>query len=390
MTKKGRNIIMTKDKNNTYKNHQLTNGGLLVPMDDAAQAEIERGDTYIKHKLHLESGSTLMFSGSLPNRTSIKGDSVVRLDKNSTIYDSIIDNSNIYLQRGKISHSEVDNSIIHDAKDHDSLIENYTVKNSEFDGKTNLVSTKHHIVSDVKAIGINAQNSTLDGGIYENADFRNSIVQQPGTTAIANSDLTDTIFINSEQANKDWDNDNSQSHFLDNCSIKDSTIINDKYHGVFLNTIQMKNAMLYNGIIADHSEISGPQQSNLRLLLDNLQFSNNTLDFKLDDKSVKVAGTSWYHKNTHTDSVYYTNLHNNKTFNDVNTVHSRNFKEAFLPQTLLENEQALHNLNEFDPNRPNASVKDSLMAIHNKAKEVGEELNNISNPSLNKSDDLEL
>lgn len=234
------------------------------------------------------------------------------------------------------------------------------------------------------------KNSTLDGGIYENADFRNSIVQQPGTTAIANSDLTDTIFINSEQTSKDWDNDNSQSHFLDNCSIKDSTIINDKYHGVFLNTIQMKNAMLYNGIIADHSEISGPQQSNLRLLLDNLQFSNNTLDFKLDGKSVKVAGASWYHKNTHTDSVYYTNLHNNKTFNDVNTVHSRNFKEAFLPQTLFENEQALHNLNEFDPSRPNASVEDSLMTIHNKAKEVGEELNNISNPSLNKSDDLEL
>lgn len=173
-------------------------------------------------------------------------------------------------------------------------------------------------------------------------------------------------------------------------SFKNSTIINDKYHGVFLNTMQMKHAMLYNGIIADHSEISGPQQSNLRLLLDNLQFSNNTLDFKLDDKSVKVAGASWYHKNTHTDSVYYTNLHNNKTFNDVNTVHSRNFKEAFLPQTLLENEQALHDLNEFDPSRPNASVKDSLMAIHNKAKEVGEELNNISNPSLNKSDDLEL
>lgn len=148
---------MLKDKNNTYKNHQLTNGGLLVPMDDAAQAEIERGDTYIKHKLHLESGSTLMFSGSLPNRTSIKGDSVVRLDKNSIIYDSIIDNSNIYLQRGEISHSEVDNSIIHDAKDHDSLIENYTVQNSEFDGKTNLVSANHHIVSDVKAIGINAQ-----------------------------------------------------------------------------------------------------------------------------------------------------------------------------------------------------------------------------------------
>jgi len=48
------------------------------------------------------------------------------------------------------------------------------------------------------------------------------------------------------------------------------------------------------------------------------------------------------------------------------------------------------NLNGFDPSRPNVSVKDSLMAIHNKAKEVGEELNNISNPSLNKSDDLEL
>ena len=47
-------------------------------------------------------------------------------------------------------------------------------------------------------------------------------------------------------------------------------------------------------------------------------------------------------------------------------------------------------MNEFDPSRPNASVEDSLMTIHNKAKEVGEELNNISNPSLNKSDDLEL
>lgn len=331
--------------NPILKSRQLKNGGLLVPLTQTAQKEINHSENYLAQAIHLERGSILMFSSKLPKRTTITGNSVVRLDKDSMIDDSIINNSKIYLhnniiKQSKIDHSQIDAAGKENADIYESSIVKYDIKDSNLTGKLHLSSESRHSCAYVAGHDLIALDSALLGGTYENSTVTNSIIEQPATSLIRDSSLAYAVFLNHEQVSP-YTKTQDINHVIEGSTITKSTIINDSHHGFYLTNSKMNHCLSINGLIAEHSNIQGPHKPN-HLLLNNLMFDNDNLDFRDAEKSIKVAGLPGYHKNTHTDNVYYTNLRNDHTFNLKNIKSSHNVTQFESSLSLTKNIEQMH------------------------------------------------
>lgn len=346
----------------TYlKKSQLANGAQLVPLDQTAQDQLKLPEAIIAQHVHLDKSSVLVFAGKLPENLTLKNNATVRLEQNATLANCVVDNSSIYLSHTKGANSTFADSSIDDQIDQTAslaqpdIIKNYYFKNCDLSGKLHFLNVnpkRHAICANMQGENVSLDQSLIDGGSYEDVNFRDSLIQQPGTTYFENCHFANTAITNHEQLGKDFEKVQGPEHFFTNTKLMMSTIITDRHHQTYLDHISGRHLMAINGLYAENSKIMGPDKRATKIFMDNLMFNHEDIDFHDAPQSVKVAGLRWYNRHPHTNDVYYTKLLEKRKFNTQNMNHAHNFSPMETSYSLIRQGAKMlkgyHQANETD------------------------------------------
>lgn len=384
------------------KQSTLSNGAQLIPLDLEAQEQLKLPENVITQHVNLDHNSILMFAGKLPENLTLKNNSTVRLEQNATLKDCVVDNSRIFLNQTKGSNSVFANSSIDDQLDPDETvplsrtdtIENFYFKNCDLTGKLhffNINSNHHGICTNMQGENVCVDQSLIDGGSYENVNFRNSLIQQPGTSYFKNCNFADTSVTNHEQFDKDFEKGHGPEHVFNDAVLISSTIITDQHHQTYLDKVKARHMMAINGLYAENSDIIGPNKRATKIFMDNLMFNHEDIDFHDADQSIKVAGLRWYNRHPHTNDVYYTKLLENHQFNTQNMNHAHNFSPMETSYSLIrQGAKMLYGYGQANEADDFNKIDQELAFITKESKALDTSITDTLNSRLHKVNEFEL
>lgn len=319
---------------NVANAYHTKDGGLIIPHGQFAQEELDQGPDYVDSHVQIGPGSILIFERQLPKQLSIQGDSTVELGPNAFVSDTFIQDSKIKINNKgivNVNNCQINHTKIALNSTNDTDLINYDIEDSLLKNDVCLISANGNTCRHVYGDSLQASNSNINGGVYYNSAIRNSNIDQPGSTLIYNSTVTDSAIVNHEQSNKHWlALRHEPMHQIEESNIKDSLILNDRHHHFYTSGCQLKNTVSINGLIGELSDIYGPQR---KIILNNLEMTSDKLDFRAQQDSMLVAGSKLLNPNVHENDVYYTSLPAKHTFSQ--NTHNWHFKKIKLNDDLV-------------------------------------------------------
>lgn len=375
------------NSNNKTSDYNIANayhtkdGGIIIPLDQFAREALDEGPETVDRHVKVDQGSILIFRRQLPKNLSISDNSKVNLDANAFIENAAIKNSNVTIKGSGIVNMEnvnIDHSKLDMIATENSDIINYNINGSLLKNNINLESEKHNSCSHVYGDNLQALDSNLDGGVYSDTTIIDSNIDQPGSTLFYNSYIRKSSIINHEQTNKHWTAlRHDPKHQIEESSIKNSLIMNDRHHHFYVNGCDFKDTISINGLIGELSQVSGPKQ---KIILNNLDITGDKLDYTRNKSSALVGGSNRLNPHVHDNDIYYTELPQNRTFTP--TKHDRHFKNIRMNSALL------NDIDHFATETN--STKDNQAKIVKIDDAINHELDTQSSKAISQDDSLSL
>lgn len=324
---------MTKQSSSRTKGVYTTaNGGYLVPLDSAAETALKNALLHLADQVTVSQGSVLFFKQQLPQKVILKNHARLNLGKNATLHNCLFDNSDVTLDYGTMENSLMVNSKLFSKTPASNHINNYLIKDSVLLDHLVLNAKELTACESAYARNLILTNTAIAGGVYANLQAENSTLVQPGSTLVCDSNLINSVLIDSKERNQDWSAlSMTPEHFLNNTTLTNAFVFNDNERQTYLEACQINSAIVTNGATCERTVIKGPKDPQAKLILNGLDAKYNNLDLQNSQESVLVTGRQiWLRKRpnfAHLDYVH------NYTQTDIGR--DRHFKTAKLSPNLV-------------------------------------------------------